>query len=225
MRVLPSSGIGFLKALPILSFAFLCHQNAFPIYNELRDASPAKMRTISRTSMAVCACAYMLTGILGYHLFLDETQADLLKNYKVRNTAISPLMDSVRSGFGISFVLSYPVIIFEARSNIDLLLFGQRPYCFWRYFKLNVALVGLTTLVGILAPSIDVVLGLVGSTCSPTMMFVLPALFGLKADDEPWTAPAKRPALALLVFGCTLIPVCTTVWALCDVAHMSFCPG
>ena len=130
----------------------------------------------------------------------------------------------VRCGFGLSFVLSYPVIIFEARANIDLLLFGAVPYDFWRSFKLNVALVGITTLVGILAPTIDVVLGLVGSTCSPTMMFVLPALFGLKADDRPWTSPDKRPALGLLIFGCALIPVCSMVWALCDVAKMSFCP-
>jgi hypothetical protein len=110
----------------------------------------------------------------------------------VRNTAISPLMDSVRSGFGISFVLSYPVIIFEARSNIDLLLFGQRPYCFWRYFKLNVALVGLTTLVGILAPSIDVVLGLVGSTCSPTMCSCCPRC----SDSRRTTSPGQRPPSA-----------------------------
>jgi hypothetical protein len=33
----------------------------------------------------------------------------------VQGTAISPLMDTVRSGFGISFVFSYPLVIFEAR--------------------------------------------------------------------------------------------------------------
>ena len=39
-----------LSALPIMSFSFLCHQNAFPIYKELRDASAAKMTRISKWS-------------------------------------------------------------------------------------------------------------------------------------------------------------------------------
>jgi hypothetical protein len=43
------------------------------------------------------------------------------------------------------------------------------------------------------------------------MMFVLPALFGLYEDETPWTSPRKRPALCLFIFGCALIPICTTV--------------
>ena len=32
-------------------------------------------------------------------------------------------MDIVRVGFGFSFTLSYPVVLFEARHNLDMLVF------------------------------------------------------------------------------------------------------
>ena len=132
-------------------------------------------------------------------------------------------MNTVRVGFGISFVLSYTIIIFEARHNVDLLVHGHIPYSFRRYLKLNIVLVSLTATVGILAPNIDVVLGLVGSTCSPMMMFVLPALFGLCSDNRSWLHPAKRGALLLFIFGSALIPTCTIIWAACDVAKAGWC--
>jgi amino acid permease len=214
MQTGPDSFQGFFKTLPILCFAFLCHQNAFPIYNELEGASLGKMSQISIISMSICGSAYMLTAFFGYAVFKGDVDANLLKNYEVKGTDVSTLMDIVRVGFGLSFTFSYPIILFEARHNLDMLVFGDQPYSFKRYLCWNIGIVSLTLTVGILAPGIDVVLGLVGSTCSPMMVFVLPALFYLYSDEDPWSTGRKIPATMLLCWGVVLIPTCTAIWAM-----------
>lgn len=214
MQTAPGSFKGFFKTLPLLCFAFLCHQNAFPIYNELEGASLGKMNQISIISMGICGSAYLLTAFFGYAVFKDTVDADLLKNYEVKGTDVSTLMNVVRVGFGLSFTFSYPIILFEARHNLDMLVFGDQPYTFKRYLGWNIGIVAITTTVGILAPGIEVVLGLVGSTCSPMMVFVMPALFYLYSDEDPWTNQRKVFAVMLLCWGAVLIPICTAVWAI-----------
>ena len=116
--------------------------------------------------MSICGSAYMLTAFFGYAVFKGDVDANLLKNYEVKGTDVSTLMDIVRVGFGLSFTFSYPIILFEARHNLDMLVFGDQPYSFKRYLCWNIGIVSLTLTAGILASGIDVVLGLVGSTCS-----------------------------------------------------------
>jgi amino acid permease len=128
-----------LNGIPILSFAFLCHQNLFPIYAELRDPSTKRMALVARVSIGVCAAAYLITGTAGYYLFRDGTCSDLLSNFPSQAAALGGnatefatvnaarvvpaiLMDVVRSGYAFSVVLSYPLIIWEAREGVHELL-------------------------------------------------------------------------------------------------------
>ena len=128
-----------LNGIPILSFAFLCHQNLFPIYAELHDPSTARMAIVARISIGMCAAAYLITGTAGYYLFRDGTCPDLLSNFPSKASPLSGnatnaaranaarvvpaiLMDIVRSGYAFSVVLSYPLIIWEAREGVHELL-------------------------------------------------------------------------------------------------------
>jgi amino acid permease len=103
------------------------------------------------------------------------------------------------------------------------------PYAFKRYLGWNIGIVTFTVTLGILASGIDLVLGLVGSTCSPMMMFVMPAAFYLGAlrkqqlaslheDEEVQSLSSffwdELYAFLLLCWGLALIPCCTAVWAM-----------
>lgn len=179
MRMLPE-GVGqILSALPILAFAFLCHQNSFPIYKELIRPSPQRMSLVGHWSISICCFVYMMSGLTGYYTFLEHTESNLLKNFAVQGTYFSLPMDAVRTGFGASMVLSFPLMVWEARHNLDVLIFGERPYAFWRNFGLNLAIVSVTGAVGMSVSELDQVLTVVGSTCSPLMVYILPALFYL----------------------------------------------
>ena len=112
-------------------------------------------------------------------------------------------------------------MVWEARHNLDTLVFGRRPYKFSRHFAVTAFVVGLSCTIGILAPNIQIVLELVGSTCSPIMVYILPGLFFVKAMGGPVLTRKNAPALALIALGCTLIPLCLFIWVLKYVA----CPS
>lgn len=183
--------------------------------------------------MGLTGSAYLLAGLFGYLTFLDNADADLLKNFHVSGDKISTVMDVVRLGFGASLVFSYPIVLWEARKNLDVLIFGKLPYKFKRYLVLNISIISCTTLIGVVAPGIDSVLGLVGSTCSPMMVFILPSLFYLESYRINYTSSntlwcrevlaSQWKATTLLVFGTTLIPVCITAWILNTVLDPSAC--
>jgi amino acid permease len=214
MRMFPESIGDVLAALPIISFAFLCHQNTFPIYKELKDASPNKMAIVGHYSIAICCFVYIMSGLMGYYTFLEDTESDLLRNFRVTGTYYSGVMDVVRTGFGISCVLSYPLMVWEARHNLDVLIFGIRPYEFWRNFGLNVGILGVCGAIGMTVKDLDVVLGFVGSTCSPVMVFVLPALFYLVPSKKSCCRCVNIKAIFMLLWGLFLIPACLFVWSL-----------
>ena len=110
LKLFPDSLRQVLSAVPILCFAFLCHMNIFPIYNELRAdpnadvlgrvshttsnraAAPSKKQSMQRVglrSMLLCGLVYSLSGVFGYLCFLDTTKPDLLKNFKVIGSSVS----------------------------------------------------------------------------------------------------------------------------------------
>jgi amino acid permease len=64
LQITPSSVQGLFKTLPLLCFSFLCHQNAFPIYNKLPLATRTvnNMTIISSISMGACLTAYLAIG-------------------------------------------------------------------------------------------------------------------------------------------------------------------
>lgn len=194
-----------------MCFAFLCHQNVFPIYRELKDASTSKMAKVSSISMILCFSVYWCCGFFGYAAFLESTSGDLLLNFPVVGGNISSLMDAVRLGFGISLVFTYPIVVWEARHCLSEILFGHHP-SYKQFFGLNAVIVLATTVVGMFASGIDEVLGIVGSTCSPMLVFILPTAFFLKAHPAPLISWKKMPSLIILVVGILLVPVCVTLW-------------
>eukprot|EP00937_MAST-01D_sp_MAST-1D-sp2_P006439 g6439.t1 len=214
---LPRSA-NIFNALSLICFAYLCHMNMFPVYKELRpEAAPADPRhpkrramfTVGNTSMVICFTIYALAGLFGYLLFLEGTEADLLKNFYVKGTSISAGMDVVRVGFGFAIIFSYPVVVWEARHGLELQLFGHgAPFVMRRFVLLNVCIVGGTLIVGMFLPTIGIPLGLIGSTCSPLIVFILPTLIflamdrnGQLKDDGSVTDAVRRQAKIVLGLG------------------------
>ena len=82
MRMLPE-GVGqILSALPILAFAFLCHQNSFPIYKELINPNPERMgarRALVYINMLLRVCSVRTHRIL--HVLSIPSN---LKNFSVQ---------------------------------------------------------------------------------------------------------------------------------------------
>eukprot|EP00051_Salpingoeca_urceolata_P005834 m.77860 g.77860 ORF g.77860 m.77860 type:complete len:475 (+) comp14564_c0_seq1:789-2213(+) len=207
-------GLPLFSVLPSISFAFVCHMNVFPIYDELRNGSVEKMSVVSRYSMLIALLAYFVSGMFGYFTFIDCASNNLIDDFLVAGSSVSDVFDVVRAGFGFALIFSYPVMLFELRHCVDILVFGHRPWTRLRQLLLNICIIGPCLLLAILIGNIGVVFEFVGATSAAMMAFVMPAAFYLKLQPNPVWSSKNWKALVLLIVGLVLIPTCVTIAAL-----------
>uniref|UniRef100_A0A3B5KR35 Sodium-coupled neutral amino acid symporter 2 n=1 Tax=Xiphophorus couchianus TaxID=32473 RepID=A0A3B5KR35_9TELE len=56
-------------AIPILTFAFVCHPTILPMYDELKDRSRRKMQNVANVSFLAMFIMYLLAALFGYLTF------------------------------------------------------------------------------------------------------------------------------------------------------------
>jgi amino acid permease len=113
-------GTNTLAAFPVQVFAFTCAQNLFPIYNELKDRTQAKMNVIIASSIFSAAGVYEVLGIVGYLTFGSKVGSNVIAMYPAESLVVAI------GRLGIVFLvgLSYPLQALPCRSCIYLLTSG-----------------------------------------------------------------------------------------------------
>ena len=56
---------GAWQAVPIICFAFLCHQNIFPVFQQLDGNDHKRMSRVSWFSIGLCWAVYFSVGLFG----------------------------------------------------------------------------------------------------------------------------------------------------------------
>ena len=184
-----------IKAVPIICFAFLCHQNIFPVFQQLDSPTHRTMTKVSGLSVALCWSVYYIVGVFGYATFLrraETSKGDILNLFTVSTKGVGwfPVVTDVsRLGYGLSIVLSYPIMLFELRHVVMTAIGASLCGCEGcaarlrvhpdtvRNLVVNVALIGPCTAIALVVGDPHIVFGFIGSTMSPLIVFILPALF------------------------------------------------
>ncbi|KAF4528647.1 hypothetical protein B566_EDAN017224 [Ephemera danica] len=175
---------GILQCIPIFSMALACQTQVFEIYEALPEASPARMNDVVRAAVNICTGVYICVGFFGYVAFCTQNfSGNVLMSFSP-----SAATDVMKLGFVLSVAVSFPLVIFPCRASLYSLLF--RRVSSWhpelvggpvhipegRFKCLTVFLVGVSLIVGLMLPNIELVLGLVGSTIGTIICLLLPAL-------------------------------------------------
>ncbi|KAF8410264.1 hypothetical protein HHK36_002789 [Tetracentron sinense] len=169
--------------IPVLVTAYICHHNIHPIENELKDST--QMKSIVRTSLALCTSVYIATSFFGFLLFGEQTLDDVLANFDA-DLGIpygALLNDAVRVSYGIHLMLVFPIVFFSLRLNVDGLLFPYAiPIAFdsRRFFSLTATLMGLIFLGANFVPSIWDAFQFTGATATVSVGFIFPAAIALR---------------------------------------------
>jgi len=203
-----AGAVSALSSVPVIVFAYTCHQNMFSILNEIKDNSPRRIAGVISTSIGSAATIYVLVAITGYLSFGNDVAGNIISMY----------IPSVASTIGkaaivILVMFSYPLQVHPCRASIDAVLK-------WRPSKLNpirespggspsrsalliptlinrpaarndtisenkfaivtAAIIILSYVVAMTVSSLDKVLAYVGSTGSTSISFILPGLFYYK---------------------------------------------
>ncbi|RKL31302.1 hypothetical protein BFJ63_vAg2194 [Fusarium oxysporum f. sp. narcissi] len=133
IRVIQWGGaIETLSALPVVVFAYTCHQNMFSILNELKDNSPSSIIGVVGTSIGSAASIYIVVAITGYLTFGNAVVGNIvsmctfnLRSYLHKLTKADPTGAASTIGKAAIVVLvtfSVPLQVHPCRASLDAVL-------------------------------------------------------------------------------------------------------
>ncbi|THC95244.1 hypothetical protein EYZ11_005283 [Aspergillus tanneri] len=197
-----------LSSLPVIVFAFTCHQNMFSILNEMATPSHFRTTSVVFASIGSAAATYILVAITGYFSFGDNIGGNIVGMY-------TPGLWSTigRAAIVMLVMFSYPLQCHPCRASVDAILrwrpqpsvngsdhsphrhplLGSRgnrtpePMSDLRFSVITTTILILSYIVAMTVSSLEAVLAYVGSTGSTSISFILPGLFYYKisAPDSP----------------------------------------
>ncbi|KAL7621062.1 hypothetical protein AAE478_008374 [Parahypoxylon ruwenzoriense] len=194
-----------LASLPVVIFAYTCHQNMFSILNEISSNSPGSIMGVIASSIGSAASIYVLVAITGYLTFGNDVTDPASIASTIAKAAIVILV-----------TFSIPLQIHPCRASMDAVLKwrpkdvsrpsvrtsspGGRPLLptagparsdhgpsapisDLRFAVLTTVILVLGYIVALTVVSLERVLAYVGSTGSTSISFILPGLFYYKISD------------------------------------------
>lgn len=107
-----------VSTLPIIVFAFTCHQNMYSVMNELRDPSERSYRAIILVSVLSAAFFYLVVGVCGYLTFGDNVGGNIISMYPYNVFSIIG-----RIAIVVMVVFSYPLQCHPCRASLNHVLY------------------------------------------------------------------------------------------------------
>mmetsp|Transcript_4673 Transcript_4673/g.8592 ORF Transcript_4673/g.8592 Transcript_4673/m.8592 type:complete len:471 (+) Transcript_4673:106-1518(+) len=202
----------FFLAIPTLTFSFLCHSAALPVFAELQRADAQgrtyrgndRMATVIKTAIFCAAVVYFFVSIFGYLTFYDNIRNDVLQSYMrhADGPAGLPIL-LVGIALMISFDLSIPTIHFPYRKALYEVL-GLTQVSLPLHVFLTCSTICLVLLLALSVPFITTVMSVFGATTSVSLVFLLPTSIYCKLEKGPWNDRKKLPALCMFVCGAAI---------------------
>ncbi|XP_074482580.1 sodium-coupled neutral amino acid symporter 2 [Sebastes fasciatus] len=188
-------------AVPILTFAFVCHPAILPMYEELKDRSHRKMQGVANVSFLAMFIMYLLAALFGYLTFNIHVEPELLHTYsKVYKSDVLLLI--VRLAVLTAVTLTVPVVLFPIRTSVNQLLCASKEFSWIRHTIITMVLLAGTNTLVIFVPTIRDIFGFIGASAAAMLIFILPSAFYLKlVKKESMKSVQKIGATAFLILG------------------------
>ncbi|OTA98940.1 hypothetical protein M426DRAFT_325546 [Hypoxylon sp. CI-4A] len=200
-----------LASLPVVIFAYTCHQNMFSIINELSNNSPGSVMGVISSSIGSAASIYVLVAVTGYLTFGNDVIGNIVSMYPA-----SIASTIAKAAIVILVTFSIPLQVHPCRASVDAVLKwrpkdvsrpqarttspGGRPLLpnpaqsrsdhgstapmsDVRFAILTTIILVMAYVVALTVVSLERVLAYVGSTGSTSISFILPGLFYYKISD------------------------------------------
>ncbi|KAI1823759.1 transmembrane amino acid transporter protein-domain-containing protein [Xylaria intraflava] len=210
IRIIQWAGpVEALASLPVVIFAYTCHQNMFSILNEIKDYSPKSILGVISSSIGSAAGVYVLVSVTGYLTFGNDITGNIVSMYPP-----SVASTIAKAAIVVLVTFSVPLQVHPCRASIDAILNWRpnlvpgaqgrtnspnsrlllptttrsdhgppAPMSDLRFAILTTILLVLAYTVALTVTSLERVLAYVGSTGSTAISFILPGLFYYKISD------------------------------------------
>lgn len=118
LRIIKWAGpIQALSSLPVIVFAYTCHQNMFSILNEIADNSHFRTTTVIFASIGSAAAVYLLVAFTGYLSFGNDIAGNIVAQY---TPSVSATIG--RAAIVVLVMFSYPLQIHPCRASVDAVM-------------------------------------------------------------------------------------------------------
>lgn len=190
----------------------------FSIYTELQRPCIRRMNKVVDRATLISFILYATIGVVAYVAFgsslLDkDSKGNVLLSFPLKDTLIA----ITRAALTFTVSVAFPLNIFPCRFTIDMMFFAYAEDSQIRHFLVTFTLVFLALLLAIFCPSINVIFGIIGGSCSAIVCFCLPAAFILKLETGKLCGRKKIGPLVLLISAIvigsisTIVTVCTAL--------------
>lgn len=196
---------GVLQCIPIFSMAMSCQMQLFEVYDSMGfpgSKFDGIARAVDRATF-ICCAVYSIIGFFGYVAFYNQTlSGNILVNFTP-----SLSNDVITIGFVLSIAASFPLVIFPCRTSLESLLQRRAHHTIEtssyipesKFKPLTLFIIGTTMVLGILVPSVEVIISLVGSTIGVLICVIFPATCFVKIMKRDTLE--KKFAQAIIVIG------------------------
>jgi len=106
-----------ISKVPIFVFAFTCHQNIFPIVNEISSLSQSRLNIVISCSIGLALVIFSVVALEGYRTYGSFVRGDILLNYP-ENSQVTFL----RICIAFMLTLHYPLQLDPSRRCITSLV-------------------------------------------------------------------------------------------------------
>eukprot|EP01135_Chromosphaera_perkinsii_P011447 Nk52_evm23s2402 gene=Nk52_evmTU23s2402 len=110
-----------IEALPLVVFAYTCHQNVFFVYSEIKRNTVARVSRTIDISSFFSWFIYLLVGTFGYLTFYDNVEGNVLNNLPSSNVFVNACQVLV----ALLAACSYPLQMLPSIAAIDNLIWGH----------------------------------------------------------------------------------------------------
>ncbi|KDR80651.1 hypothetical protein GALMADRAFT_241008 [Galerina marginata CBS 339.88] len=231
----------FVSTFPVQVFAFTCAQNLFPIYNELKTNSQARMNTVIGGSIGAATLTYEVIAVFGYLTFGSKVGANIIAMYPSTSLFIAVGQLAIV----ILVLFSYPLQVHPCRNCLDKVFHpahtvvvpktvaggvveeeeevpepegdehghghGHVEMSKIKHFVLTSGIIASGFTIAYLVDDLQLVLSFVGATGSTTISFILPGLFYWKLTRND---PSVSKGMNLGAFGLMIYGMCVFVFCL-----------
>ncbi|KPA74217.1 amino acid transporter putative (AAT19) [Leptomonas pyrrhocoris] len=176
-----NTGNSAIEGLGTVMFACLVQINAMEVYFEMARPTPRNMVRNSTVAMSGCGILYVLAGVFGYARFGSTVTSSILLKYQPRE---APQFWVAYFGIVIKICVAFALHQLPMRD-------GLYHFFSWDVYRMpwwkNAVICGFIAtvmfIIGLFVPSINIVLGLVGSLCGGFIGFIFPALMIMYAGN------------------------------------------
>lgn len=195
---------GIIQCIPIFSMAMSCQLQLFEVYEAMpsNQGSYDSIRKTVNNATCICCIVYSIVGFFGYIAFNSET----LSGNVLMNLGPSISNDAITFGFILSIACSFPLVIFPCRSALASFLHRTSLSSEFssyvpesKYHPITFCIIFSTMILGIMVPSVEVVISLLGSTIGIVICVIFPATCFVKIMKR--NSIEKRIAQVMIVLG------------------------